>query len=133
MSADEPFVGVSLERYREAAHRLLPPGITHVKPLGESSDTLPINGWQSYRFLFSFLEGDTDRMGSATFVNINQSEQMVLVTTADHDHFNEASDRAGFSCGRGTPCQPSQRRPGNNVGKVPAYCGVVRRRGLFTD
>jgi hypothetical protein len=93
MSADEPFSGASLERYREAAHRLLPPRITHVKPLGETPDALPINGWQSYRFVFSFAEGDADRMCSATFVNLNESEQIVLITTANQDHFNDATER----------------------------------------
>jgi hypothetical protein len=93
MSAGQPFTGVSLERYREAAHRLLPSRITHVKPLGETPDALPINGWQSYRFVFSFVEADADRMCSATFVNLNESEQIVLITTADRDHFNDATER----------------------------------------
>src|SRR5258708_25235617 len=52
MAADEPFQGVSLERYREAAHRLLPTGSTDVKLIEEAHDPVTLNQWHSYRFLF---------------------------------------------------------------------------------
>ena len=54
VTADQPFTGVPLDRYREAARRLLPPGSTEVKALDETRDPLTINRWRSYRLAYTF-------------------------------------------------------------------------------
>jgi hypothetical protein len=94
MVADQPFNGVSLERYREAAHRLLPPNVTNVEALEEIRDPITLNGWSSYRFLLSYQERGEARISSVTFVNLNGDEQLALITSALAKNFEEAADRS---------------------------------------
>lgn len=94
MSSDEPFHGVSMQRYREAAHRLLPPNVTSVESLEEIADPITINGWHSYRFVFSYTEQISPRICSVTFINLKPEEQIVLVVAAPSKDFDDALQRS---------------------------------------
>jgi hypothetical protein len=94
MTPDQPFEGIALDRYREAARRLLPPGAKEVKALDEVDNTLPINRWTSRRFSYTFESGDTVMAMSITFLNLNKEDQLILVTSSTEKNFNEASERS---------------------------------------
>lgn len=94
MTPDQPFEGIALERYREAARRLLPPGSKNVKALEELPDPLPINRWTGRRFLYSCEGVDAIVMMSVTFLNLNADDQLILVTTASERNFEEAAERS---------------------------------------
>ncbi|WP_131989390.1 hypothetical protein [Chthoniobacter flavus] len=96
MSADEPFVGVSLLRYREAAHRFLPPGVASVESLEEISDPITSHGWHSFRFAYSYIEQGTPRICSVTFINIRPEEQIVMLVAAPSKDFDDAAHRSWF-------------------------------------
>ena len=94
MTPDQPFDGIALERYTEAARRLLPPGAKSVKALEETADPLPINRWTGRRFLYSCEVVDSVLMMSVTFLNLNSDDQLILVTTASERNFAEAAERS---------------------------------------
>lgn len=94
MTADQPFEGIALERYREAARRFLPPGATNIKALEEVADPLPINRWTSRRFAFTCDSVETAIAISVTFLNLNAEDQLVLVTTSTTRNFAEAAERS---------------------------------------
>jgi hypothetical protein len=94
MTADQPFEGIALERYREAARRLLPPGVKNVKALEEVADPLPINRWTSRRFTYTCETVDSVLAMSVTFLNLNREDQLVLVTTSTERNFADAADRS---------------------------------------
>ena len=94
MTADQPFDGIALERYREAARRLLPPGVKNVKALEEVADSLPINRWTSRRFSYACDSVDAPLVMSVTFLNLDRENQIILVTTSTERNFAEASERS---------------------------------------
>jgi hypothetical protein len=94
MTAEQPFEGIALERYREAARRLLPPGVKNVKSLEEVADPLPINRWTGRRFTYTCELLDAPLVMSVTFLNLNAEDQIILVTTAGERNFAEAADRS---------------------------------------
>ena len=111
VTADQPFTGVPLDRYREAARRLLPPGSTEVKALDETRDPLTINRWRSYRLAYTFAAGDTPMVQQVTFLNLSADEQLVLVTTASERNFAEASARSFQIIRSWQPMLPGDEKP----------------------
>jgi len=94
MSSDEPFQGVSMLRYREAAHRLLPPNVTSVESLEEIAEPIDSHGWHSYRFVLSYTERVIPRICSVTFINLTPEEQIVMVVAAPSKDFDDAQQRS---------------------------------------
>lgn len=94
ISSDEPFQGVSLQRYREAAHRLLPPNVTSVESLEEMPEPITNNGWHSYRFAFSYVDQGGPRICSVTFINLSPEEQIVMLVAAPSMDFDDALQRS---------------------------------------
>ncbi len=94
MTPDQPFEGIALERYREAARRLLPPGVRNVKVLEEVPDPLPVNRWTGRRFTYSCESVDASLMLSVTFLNLSPDDQLILVTLATERTFPEAAERS---------------------------------------
>ena len=111
VTADQPFSGVPLDRYREAARRLLPPGSTEVKARDETRDPLTINRWRSYRLAYTFAAGDTPMVGQVTFLNLSADEQLVLVTTASERNFAEAAARSFQIIRSWQPMLPGDEKP----------------------
>ncbi len=94
MSSDEAFQGVSMQRYREAAHRLLPPNVTSIESLEEVPDPITLNGWHSYRFAFSYADQGALRISSVTFINLSPEEQVVMLVAAPSLDFDDALQRS---------------------------------------
>ena len=111
VTADQPFSGVPLDRYREAARRLLPPGSTEVKVLDETRDPLTINRWRSYRLACTFAAGGPPMVQQVTFLNLTADEQLVLVTTASERNFAEASARSFQIIRSWQPMLPADEKP----------------------
>ncbi|MDB6150369.1 MAG: hypothetical protein JWQ44_1817 [Chthoniobacter sp.] len=92
LSPSDVFEGAALERYREGAKRLMPArGVTILE---EVLNPLPINGWKSFRLTLSGEVNGQKYLQSVTFVNLNDSDQVVLVTIAPERSFPEAADRS---------------------------------------
>ena len=111
VTADQPFTGVPLDRYREAARRLLPPGSTEVKALDETRDPLTINRWRSYRLAYTFAAAGTPMVQQVTFLNLSADEQLILVTTASERNFAEASARSFQIIRSWQPMLPGDEKP----------------------
>ena len=111
VTADQPFSGVPLDRYREAARRLLPPGSTEVKALDETRDPLTINRWRSYRLACTFAAGGTPMVQQVTFLNLSADEQLVLVTTASERNFAEVAARSFQIIRSWQPMLPGDEKP----------------------
>jgi hypothetical protein len=94
MSADEAFEGVALERYREAARRLLPAGSEKVRALSEGPEAFTMNSWRGFKFLYSFASPDSYRKQSVTFVNLGDGQQMALIVSSNDGDFEQANGRA---------------------------------------
>jgi hypothetical protein len=94
MTPDQPFDGIALERYREAARRLLPRGASEVKMIEEVADPLRINRWTGRRFVYSCETAELRVVLSVTFLNLNADDQLVLITTAPERTFAEAAERS---------------------------------------
>jgi hypothetical protein len=84
----------TLERYRAAALALAPAGATEVKVAEEIANPLPINQWQSHRFIVSYQVGASTAKLSVTFLNVNPSSQLLLVTRASSREFANAAERS---------------------------------------
>jgi hypothetical protein len=110
MSADQAFEGVTLERYREAARRLLPPGAQNIQALGEEPDPITINSWRSYRFTYSCESTGSLRKQTITFLNISAEEQLVLIVTAIEQNFPEAAARSWQIIRSWQPILPGQEK-----------------------
>jgi hypothetical protein len=111
MSADQTFEGVTLDRYREAARRLLPPGAKDISVLGEEPDPITINRWRSYRFIYSCESTGYLRRQTVTFLNISAEEQLVLVVTATEQNFPEAAARSWQIIRSWQPILPGADKP----------------------
>ena len=110
MSADQAFEGVTLEFYREAARRLLPPGAKNIESYGEETDPITINRWRSYRFTFTCESTGFLRKITITFLNISAQEQLVLIVTASLQNFPEAANRSWQIIRSWQPIRPRMRR-----------------------
>ena len=111
VTADQPFTGVPLDRYREAARRLLPPGSTEVQVRDETRDPLTINRWHSYRLAYSFTTAGTPMVQQVTFLNLTPDEQLILITTASERNFAEATARSFQIIRSWQPMLPGDEKP----------------------
>lgn len=111
VTADQPFSGVALDRYREAARRLLPPGSTEVRVRDEVRDPLTINRWRSYRLAYTFASGTVPMVQQITFLNLSADEQLVLVATASERNFAEAAARSFQIIRTWQPMLPGDEKP----------------------
>lgn len=84
----------ALEKYRAAALGLAPAGTTEVKLIEEATNPLPINEWTSHGFVLSYQAGANVTKLSVTFLNVNPTTQLLLVTRAPSGTFAEAADRS---------------------------------------
>ena len=94
LSPDDKFEGATLERYRESAKRLLPVLARSSVILEEALNPLPVNGWKSFRVVLTCEVGATHYFQSVTFLNLNETDQIVLVTGSPEKDFNEATVRS---------------------------------------
>lgn len=94
LSPDDKFEGTALERYRESARRLLPVQARGSAIKEEVPNPFPINDWKSHRFVLSFNIGAVRHLQSVTFLNLNDTDQIALITSAPEQDFEEAAHRS---------------------------------------
>ena len=111
MSADQPFAGISLDRYQEAARRILPPGAADVKLVTQEPDPITINRWHSYRFTYSFESAGIVRHLTVTFLNITAEEQLLFIVSAKEQNFKEAAARSWQTIRSWQPLLPGDEVP----------------------
>ena len=94
LTPDQPFSGIPLERYREAARRMVPPGAKGTQVVEEAEDPLPINQWKSYRITLACDLTDVPSRLVVTFLNLDEDQQLVLLTKSSERSFAEATQRS---------------------------------------
>ena len=87
------FVGEDLEGYRKDGRAALPEGVTDVQLEREIAAAIPINGWTSYQFVFSYKLLGVNYHRSVTFLNYNKLEQLVIDVGAPDAAFELVSLR----------------------------------------
>lgn len=83
-----------LEIYRGDARAVLPTDATDVQLDREKSGAIPINGWTSYQFVFSYKLFGFAYRRTVTFVNYNRTEQLIVDVSAQVPEFELASLRS---------------------------------------
>ena len=91
---DDAFDETKLPAYREAARKLLPARAHDAEIAEEKANPIPINGWKSFRALIRFKMDSRACVQTVTFLNLNEHDQIVLVTTAPERDWNEARERS---------------------------------------
>jgi hypothetical protein len=76
-----PFDQKNLEAYRAAAGALLPADAANVQ-VEEKRDAIPINGWASHQFVFTYNAMGLPFRRSVTFVNFSEKEQIIFDLSA---------------------------------------------------
>jgi hypothetical protein len=91
---DTRFGPESLNLYRETARKLLPPTSTQVELEAVVDNPMPINGWESLRFVFKHRTHTGEWGESITFLNITPEKQVIVQVHAPAPDFVQASERA---------------------------------------
>lgn len=94
LSVDLPFAGETLERYRAGAVGLLPSDAREVVLEQRAAEPLPVNGWRSYRFVFTYRHGTGQMRESITFLNLSSQQQIVVRAAARLQDWEELASRA---------------------------------------
>ncbi len=89
-----PFDAKSNPEYVKVAQALLPGAAEGITIVAEAKDVLPINGWQSYRVVFSYTLAQAKMMESITFLNFDANQQLIIQTGARAGDFAFATERA---------------------------------------
>lgn len=93
-SVEIKFDAERLERYQAAARKLLPQGAEDVALEQQAPNPLPMNGWQSHRFVYKYRTAKGQGRESITFLNITPTTQVVLQVCALDKDFEDVSERA---------------------------------------
>ena len=92
-SPEVSFVEKELEVYRANARALIPANATDVQVDKEITNAIPINGWTSYQFTFSYKLFGFAYRRSVTFLNYSKTEQLVVDLSAPAPEFDIVSIR----------------------------------------
>ncbi len=91
---NDAFDETKLAAYRETARKLLPARARSAEISEEKIDPLPINRWKSFLVQLRFTMDSRSFLQTVTFLNLNEREQIVIVTSAPEREWNEAGDRS---------------------------------------
>ena len=89
-----PFDETKLDEYRNAAKKLLPASAHTPEIKEEKSNPLPINNWKSFRVELHFTMNSRAFIQTVTFLNLNERDQILVVTSAPEKDWNEAGERS---------------------------------------
>ena len=90
----DEFDQTKLVQYREAARALLPARAHDAETTSEKANPIPINDWKSFRVRFRFSMDARAYAQEVTFLNVNERDQIVVVTSAPEREWNEAGERS---------------------------------------
>ena len=93
-SVETKFGPDTLERYEIAARKLLPPLAQGIVLEQQTANPLPMNGWQSHRFVFKYTLASGETRESITFLNITPTQQVIVQVYSLEKDFVDTSERA---------------------------------------
>ena len=93
-SVEIKFEPATLDRYQEAARKLLPQVANNVVLEQQMENPLPMNAWKSQRFVYSYTTPFGEFRESITFLNITPTTQVIVQVYAMAKNFADASERA---------------------------------------
>jgi hypothetical protein len=94
LTADIPFDDLNLPRYRQSISSFLMPESEKVAIESEQRDVLPINDWQSHRFVVRYELAGTPMRESITFLNLSPQQQIVVQIRAGDTDFTTVTARS---------------------------------------
>lgn len=95
-----------LPDYTKVAQKMLPASAEGVELASEAANVLPINKWQSYRFIFTYHIGALGFQESVTFLNLDSGQQIVIRTGSHRKDFPNVAQRADDTLRRWHEVQP---------------------------
>jgi hypothetical protein len=93
-SVDTKFDSETLPRYEQEARKLIPRDAKDVVLESQTPNPLPINDWQGHRFTFSFRTAAGQVRESITFLDITETQQIIVLVASFAKDFDDASERA---------------------------------------
>jgi hypothetical protein len=84
----------SLPKYERAAAALLPAHASAVKLDERAANPLPVNGWTSHRFTFSYESANGPMRETVIFLNLTPDQQVLFLVTGKRAVFDEVNARA---------------------------------------
>lgn len=112
-SVEIKFEPDTLDRYQEAARKLLPQLAENVVLEQQTPNPLPINGWKGHRFAYKYSTPSGEVRESITFLNITPTTQVIVQVYAMAKDFPDASERAYDIIRRWHELDPSAILRGN--------------------
>ena len=91
---NDAFDETKLDQYRDAARKLLPARARNAETTGEQLNPIPINHWKCFRVQLRFTMDSRVYMQTVTFLNLNERDQIVTVTSAPEKDWSEADERS---------------------------------------
>jgi len=88
------FAPETLDGYEQAARKLLPQLAEGVTLEKQVKNPLPMNAWESHRFIFKYTTPVGTSRESITFLNILPNEQVIMQVYAKDGQFEHAAARA---------------------------------------
>ncbi len=112
-STETKFGPDTLGQYEEAARKMLPQASTKITLVDQVKNPWPINGWQSHRFIFSYVTATGEVQESITFLNITPAQQVIVQVYASAKDFPDVSSRGYDTIRRWHEMDPSTTARGN--------------------
>lgn len=89
-----PFDEKNAEAYREAARGFLPKDATAIQLEEEKPDAIPINGWTTQQYAFTYTLFGVPSRCVLTFINFSPTQQLVFEVSAAATDYGKASARS---------------------------------------
>jgi hypothetical protein len=93
-STEVKFAPDTLDRYQDAARKLLPQIAQEVTLVEETPNPVTINRWKSHRYVFKYKTPTGEVRESITFLNITPDQQVIVQVYAMEKDFTDAAARA---------------------------------------
>ncbi len=103
----------TLDAYEQAARKMLPQVAEGVTLERQLKNPLPMNAWESHRFIFKYTTPAGVSRESITFLNILPGEQVVMQVYAKDAQFENAAARADDVIRRWYEVDPKSIKRGN--------------------
>jgi hypothetical protein len=110
---DVKFGPDTMDAYQQAASKMLPQMAEGVVLEKQVKNPLPMNAWQSHRFVFKYTTPAGAVRESITFLNITPTQQVTLQVYAMEGNFENVLARADDVIRRWYELDPKSVRSGN--------------------
>ncbi len=113
LQAEVPFDEFNLGRYRKAALGLILPGAEKAVIELEQPNAMPINDWQSHRFVITYEVAGSPMRESVMFLNLERQKQIVVQVRARDADFIMVAARSEDILRRWHEVTPGSEVAGN--------------------